>query len=146
MAEYATMAATTGLSMVQQRQQQKAQARAYQRQAADQAAQLRRKQDIENRNRRDQAKRALATQRARFGAAGLGGRGGSADAVLQGFRNRTEQAIADQEEFLGYQLNDIGAAADRVRRQNLLERRNFIRQNAFDMAFKGLDKLSLLDQ
>jgi len=146
MGQFAIAAASVGLQMVQQRQQQKAQLRAAQHQAEVETQRLRQRQDIENRQRQEQLKRTLASQRAAFGASGVSGRGGSADAVLQGMRNETARAISDQESVLGLQIGGINDQVDNIRRSNLLQRRNFLQQTALNAAIGGLKKLPLLEQ
>jgi len=96
----ALFAIKTGIELVQAKQQARAQnaaaesAAQFQRQQAEQA------QAIRERDRRERLRRVLASQRAQFGAQGIGG-GGSADAVLTGLTNETERAIQDERERLG---------------------------------------------
>lgn len=52
-------------------------------------------QRIEERRIERERKQALAAQRARLGAAGVGGTGGSADAIFAGIDQRADQRLAD---------------------------------------------------
>ncbi|MCR9221987.1 MAG: hypothetical protein NXI21_17325 [Alphaproteobacteria bacterium] len=52
-------------------------------------------QRIEERRIERERKQALAAQRARLGAAGVGGAGGSADAIFAGVNQRADQQLAD---------------------------------------------------
>ena len=142
MGDPVTMALTMGLQMMQQRAQAKAATSAARAQSDSEATRLRQRQDIANRRRREQLKKNLATQRARMGASGAGS-GGSADAVLRGLSNETARFIQDQESVLGTQIGALNERVDNVRRNGLLQRRNFLRNKALSFGVKGL---SLLEQ
>ena len=108
---------------------------------------LRRIQSRLDAQRRDQLKRALATQRARFGASGLSSAGGSARAILNGLISEsdregretasdTRRGIEDLTRVNAQRVSDSAAAfafeddararAERFRKdqENLLTRRN----------------------
>jgi hypothetical protein len=87
-------------------------------------------QEIDARRRRERLKRALATQRARFGAQGVG-IGGSSGAVLGGLIKRSEDENRD-----AATLNDLRLAGRR--RQNLLEQSAAQKRLAFDLFRKGI--------
>jgi len=138
----AMTALQTGLQLVQAKQQARAgnaaaaSAAQFQRQQAEQA------QAIRERDRRERLRRALASQRARFGAQGIGGGigigGGSAEAVLQGLANDTERMIADERGQLGLSLAAIDRDLAERRRRNLLELSSARRRLAFGAVERGL--------
>jgi len=66
-------------------------------------------------------RRQLASQRARAGAAGVAGRGGSSDAVLRGLVEEAEAGLAARESRSAAQVGDIRSAASSARRRNLLD-------------------------
>ncbi len=137
----AMAALQTGLQLVQARQQARADnaaaasAAQFQRQQAEQA------QAIRERDRRERLRRTLASQRAQFGAHGVGGgigSGGSAEAVLQGLTNDTERAIADDRERLGLTFAALQHDVEERRRRNLLELSTARRRLAFRALERGL--------
>ena len=112
--------ASTGLGMAQKAQQtdarNDARMAAYRRQQRQQAL----KQRIEERRIERARKRAKAEQRARAGAAGISGTGGSTAALLTGLdrefdqkrRDLAEQGALAQPERPNLLDNDIGLARD----------------------------------
>jgi len=138
----AMTALQTGLQLVQAKQQARtdnaaaASAAQFQRQQAEQA------QAIRERDRRERLRRALASQRARFGAQGIGGGigigGGSAEAVLTGLANDTERAIRDERERLGLSFQALERDLAERRRRNLLELSSARRRLAFGAVERGL--------
>jgi hypothetical protein len=87
-------AALAGVSTIQGVQQAKSQSKAAAAQARMQLERMEKERQIGERNEKDNLQRKLAAQRARFGASGLIS-SNSADAVLDGFREESEQRIAD---------------------------------------------------
>lgn len=87
-------AAMSVLQMGFEAEQARGQTAAQEANARAQTEQIRQNQIIEDRNRGDRLRRALATQRARFGAQGIGS-GGSSQAVLAGLAAEAEQEHAD---------------------------------------------------
>ncbi len=144
MGTFAATAAMTALSMTQARQQAKAQNAAASAQAQSQIQQIRRQQEIRDRQRREQLKRSLATQRARFASSGVG-RGGSAQAVLDGLAKETDQVISDERSLNAFPIGRINSALDRRRRSNLLNASEARRRLAFDLLGRGFKQISLLD-
>lgn len=123
MGEYIGIAslAMQGLGMIQQQSQADAQQSAA---AAQQAAELRQtyqQQAVEDRRRREQLKKDQAAQRARFGAQGVGG--GSAQAVLDGLRARSDQEAADSRSILNARLGIGQQDAEQTKRGVLEEAR-----------------------
>ena len=96
------------LGAVQNRQRQRAQNSALATRQQAEANQLLHARKINEHDKRKRLASLQAAQRARFGAAGIG-RGGSADAVLDGLSRETEQSIRD------------GRATDRMRLQRNTE-------------------------
>jgi len=141
MGDPVTIAVTMGLKMMEQRAQAKAQENAARTRANAEMTRARQAQDIRNRQRGEQLKRRLATQRARFGASGAASRGGSADAVLQGLRNETNRQIGDEEASLGTQFAGLEDQVRNVRRQGLLERRSFLTSAATGYGLEGFNRL-----
>ena len=82
------------LGAVQSQRQMRAQNSALAARQQAEADQLMLARRISERDKRNRLAVLQATQRARFGAAGVG-RGGSADAVMNGLAEATEQSIAD---------------------------------------------------
>ncbi len=144
MGQLAATAAMTALQLVQQRQQAKAQNAAATAQAQSQVRQIQRRQEIRDRQRREQLKRSLATLRARFASRGVG-RGGSAQAVLDGLAKETDQDSADERSLNAFPIGRINDALDIRRRRNLLEASTTRRRLAFDLLGRGLNQISLLE-
>ncbi|MEO5373440.1 MAG: hypothetical protein H7840_04080 [Alphaproteobacteria bacterium] len=71
--------------------------------------------------RQDLLRRTLASQRARFGAMGIGSGGGSAAAVLNGFRQSSAQDEATDRLDTNLSLEDINRSLDYRYQQNLLD-------------------------
>lgn len=137
-------AAMFALNLVNQQRQAKAQERSAQAQANHEISQLRQAQAIRDRQRREGLNRALATQRARFGAQGVGA-GGSARAVLDGLNAESTRAGADEASGVASRVADINANVLNLRRRNLLERQTLINDRIFDEVRKRVPVLSLLD-
>ncbi len=118
-AQVALMAA----SMIQSQQQAKTQqAAATARQRAD-IQQRQYQLQIQEREKRDRLKKTLASQRARFGAQGLGSSSGSAAALLNGLRKDTEKSIADARNLNNMQTSNLLNQPASNNRINLLEHR-----------------------
>lgn len=139
-----------GVETAQQRkklEQQKKQAElartAQEAQARSQIAQIRQEQQAEQGERRDALRRALATQRARFGAQGLGG-GRSSDAVLAGLAAeaaREDEAAREQAKLrVGRIKEDLGYR----NRKSLLDTAQYGTQATFGLIQQGLRRIPLL--
>lgn len=120
---YVIMAASTALSMQQAQSQAKAANSAARAQADAQARQIREGQAIEERRRQEQLIHNLAAQRARAGAAGVGGAGGSSEALLQGLSNATERDLDDARRTNLLQIDDLYGSLAHTRKRNLLDAR-----------------------
>ena len=142
----ATMALRVGMDYMMKNQQAKASNRAAQAQADAQSASIRRAREINERRKRDALKQVTATQRARFGAQGAGGRGGSADAVLSGLARPYEESIEDARLIADAQMRRIQNNLDYSKRVNLLEASNPVRQLLYDNIKRRIPTvMSLLD-
>jgi len=142
----ATMALQVGMDFLMKQQQAKASNRTAQAQADAQSASITRSQEIEARRKRDALKRITATQRARFGAQGTGGRGGSADAVLGGLARPIEEDIENSRLIAGDRVNQIQNGLNQTKRVNLLEASSPVRRLIYSNLRKQIPRItSLLD-
>ncbi len=137
-------AAMFALDMINQQRQARARERGVQAQAGADITTLRHQQEIRARQRNEALKRAQATQRARFGAQGIGA-GGSAQAVLDGLGAASARDAADETESLAARVADINANVRNLKRRNLLEGRNMVTDRIFGEIRKRLPVFSLLD-
>jgi|GEM_PF-5393010 len=87
----ALSAASTAASIKSQSVQRKAQAQKFAMDQQQQALQQR----IQERKIERERKQTLSSQRARMGAAGIGGTGGSADAIFAGINQKAGQQVGD---------------------------------------------------
>jgi hypothetical protein len=116
-----TSLATMGLNLALQRQAQRAEDKRLQkdrdRQLRDIAA-----SDAESSRQQDLAlRRRLAEERARAGGAGVGGTGGSADAILRGLEEEGRAAQAAQADEAVRKADLVRDTFGERRRSNLLE-------------------------
>jgi hypothetical protein len=86
-----------------------------------QIAEIQARDAEERRDEEAALRRRLASQRARAGAAGVGGRDGSSEAVLRGLVDETEAALGAQEQQSALRIGDIRRSASDARRRNLLD-------------------------
>lgn len=130
-----------GMDMAQQNASQaeaKADARA-------QTQQIQQQQEVQSRERRDQLRRALATQRARFGAQGIAAGGGSVEAALGGLEAeaaRDEQAASSAGAM---RIDRIDDQLDWQRRRNLLDASSPRYRSAFSLMQRSLRSVPLLE-
>ncbi|MBK8174233.1 MAG: hypothetical protein IPK66_02770 [Rhodospirillales bacterium] len=115
-----------------------------QAEADAQVQQIRQTQQIDSQQRRDQLRRALATQRARFGAQGITG-GASSQAVLSGIEADAAQEEADSQALSNLRIGKIQQDADWQRRRNLLDASSPTYRSAFSLVQRGLRSVPLLD-
>jgi len=132
----AIAAASTAFDVQQTYRQTKAANKAAQAQADAEARQMREKLAIEERRRKEGLKRDLATQRARFGASGVGGAGGSSEALLQGLSNQTDRELADSRRLNLLQTQDLYTNLAHTKRRNLLDAQGSIGSSALGLADK----------
>ncbi len=115
-------AAMAVLGAVQSRRQYRAQNTVLVGRQQAEAQKLDLARRISERDKRRRLAALQATQRARFGAAGIGP-GGSADAVLNGLAEETEQSIRDDRLGIEQRLDQSAGATSRARRINLFDYR-----------------------
>lgn len=134
----------SGLGLIQARNQARTQNAAADAAAQAQIQQIRRARQIRDRERRERLRRVLASQRAEFGARGIG-RGGSADAVLKGFVKDVDRAIDDDRSLDALRIGSIDRALAERRRRNLLEASRAQTRVIFGRLGRNLGGLSLLE-
>lgn len=144
MGAFASSAALSALQIGMQLAQRKAAQDAAKADADSQKSQLRQTQAIQQMERQARLRRAIAAQRARFGAQGVGD-GGSSDAVLSGLVDEAENEQKGYDRLTKLRLNHIDDQVDASRTQNLL-------QSSYSLARRGLSLgsslrgVSLLDE
>ena len=106
--------------------------------------QIRQTQQIDERQRRDRLRRALATQRARFGAQGIGA-GGSSRAVFAGLAAEAEQENADSRALASTRIGQIDDQLAWSRKRNLLEASRPGNRMAFGLLQQGFRNVPLLE-
>ncbi len=143
MASFAPAAIMTALELVQNNRKRKAEQSALNADAEMRIGQIGQSQEIETRRRRERLKETLATQRARFGAQGIGN-GGSAQALLQGLVSRADNEEADAVKTDNRAIGRINENLLRKRRMNLLEESQARTRMVFNRMSKGLKKTPLL--
>ena len=109
--------------------QAKRQATQVEAQRRQQVNSIQEQQTIQNRQRREELRKAQATQRARFGSTGLNAAGGSAASVLSGLARQVDEAIVDQNALNKLRIDDINT--------NALTQRKSILGQAQDAMFDG---------
>lgn len=113
--------ATVGLNLALNQQAQKAQSKQLRRERDRQIEEIRLRDAEASRQQEAALKRRLAEERARAGAAGVGGTGGSADAVLRGLVEESRALAAARAQQTAQQLDEVRRVYDQRRRQNLLD-------------------------
>ena len=86
-----------------------------------QIAEIQARNQEARREEQAQLARRLASQRARAGAAGVGGAGGSSSAVLRGLVQESEAELQAQEAQSARRIGGIRQNASDARRRNLLD-------------------------
>lgn len=109
-----------GISTAQQERRADAANAAAKADARAKVAQLQLAEAADERQRKARLQRALATQRARLGAQGLGA-SGSTDAVLAGLAKESSLSGLDQRRLSNLRIDQINAQASAQRRNNLLD-------------------------
>jgi hypothetical protein len=112
-------------------------------QAKAQMAQIRLQQKAEDRARQERLRRALATQRARFGAQGIGS-SGSASAVLAGLASEAERQAGESRALSNLRTQNIQDQLVWSQRKNLLDASSPQNRLAFGFANQGAQSLPLL--
>ena len=131
-----------GMDMAQQNTAQ-AQAKA---EARAQTLQIQQTQEIQARQRQDQLRRALATQRARFGAQGIGAGDGSAEAALGGLEAEAARQEQDASSLSGMRINRINDDLEWQQRRSLLDASASRYRSAFSLMQRSLRSVPLLGE
>lgn len=101
---------------------QREEMRAAQENADADRARIAAEAEIADDQRRDSLRRAVARQRAQFGASGVSPASGSGQAVLLGLFEESEEDLAERERIDNLRLSAIGQGLEQQRRANILER------------------------
>jgi hypothetical protein len=112
--------------------------------ARAQARQLQQADEIATRERQDQLRRALATQRARFGAQGILSDAGSAQAALGGLQAEADRQDAEARATSSLRLDRLDDQLDWQRRRSLLDASSPTYRSTFSLVQRGLRSVSLL--
>jgi hypothetical protein len=142
------MLPTAAMSVVQfgmDRAQQNAARAEAKADARAQTRQVQQTQEIQSRERRDQLRRALATQRARFGAQGIAAGGGSAEAALAGLQAEAARDEQDAASLGNLRIDRINEQFGQQRRRNLLDASQARYRSAFSLMQRNLRSVPLLD-
>jgi hypothetical protein len=142
MASVLPTVAMTALQYSVDSAQQKAAKAAQKSETAASIQQVRYLQQVEDQARRDRLRRAIAAQRARFGAQGLSA-SGTANAVLGGLAAETDKAIAADNSVTALRVNKL--LDESSRRRSLLEASNPQNQMTFSLFQKGIRTIPLID-
>ena len=134
----AITAATTAMSMAQQKKSANANIRAAQQQNQRAVALERQRQAIAERQEKERLKQSLATQRASFGASGISGSGGSSQAVLSGLQNQSNRNIADNAFFTDVRVQGLNSNFEEVKKRNLFDASAPLKRLAINEAQKRL--------
>ena len=111
--------------------------------AQAEVAQIQQAEAIEKADRQDRLRRALATQRARFGAQGTGS-GDSSAAALGGLADADREA-REAAELTDIRLQRVNDQLATVKRKSLLDTKYPRYQKAISAVRQGVSGLSLLD-
>lgn len=139
-------AAMSALQIGMEAAQRGAQQQQAKAEAAAQAQQITTTQAISARERQDQLRRALATQRARFGAQGLLSTSGSARAVISGLEEDAERDDADSRLLTDLRLDRLNDQVDWQRRRSLLDASMPAYRSAFTMLQRGVRSVPLIEE
>lgn len=113
--------------------------------AQSKADQIKASQAIDERNRQDSLKRALATQRARFGAQGVSG-GGSSTAALSSLAGDAAQESTDARDAANQQIQRINDEYNWRKTKSLLDSVYPSNRNALSLMRQSVSgSLSLLE-
>jgi hypothetical protein len=136
--------AQRNLQIAQQKQQAELARATEEAQARGQIEQIQQSARMSERERQDAIKRALATQRARYGAQGIGA-GGSADAVLVGMAAEAQRETQEIRKTAQLRINQIREQGAWQNTRNLLDASQLANRSAFNLVQQGLRTVPLLD-
>ena len=134
-----------GFDALQRTQQARSAQEASEAQARAQIEQIRSAQAHEEQQRQRALKKAMATQRARFGAQGLSP-GGSANAVISGLAAEADAEDRQGRELARLRIDRLNTKTAMEGRRNLLEASQPTYRAAFGLLRNSLRRISLLDQ
>jgi hypothetical protein len=112
--------ATVGLNFALAQQAARQDSSDIDRERDRQIREIQARNEEQRRRQQEALRRRLATQRARAGAAGVGG-GSSAQAVLRGLTEEAETAQGADDEAATRRIGDLRRRASQARERNLLE-------------------------
>ena len=112
--------------------------------ARAQINQIRLVNDIDSRRRQEQLRRALASQRARFGAQGITN-GGSAEAALHGLAAEAQQHDEDSRALAQQRIARINQDVEWSHRRNLLNSYQPQYRASLSLLQQGIRAIPLLD-
>lgn len=144
MAGFVPSAAMAALQMGVTLAQQKASYADQKGEAKARAAQIQQAQDIDARDRQERLRRALAAQRAKFGAQGLSG-SGSAYAVLEGLAAEANREQAEANALAQTRIQQLGSEFASAQRKNLLAAAQPYNRLAFNVLQRNLNTNHLLE-
>jgi hypothetical protein len=101
-------------------------------------------QAAEQRERQSRLKRALSTQRARFGAQGISG-GDSSEASLRGLIKEAENDASESSERASLRMNRMRSQAEWSQRRSLLQLGSPLGRSGAGLIQGGLGRISLFD-
>lgn len=113
--------ATVGLNFALAERSARRQSRAAGADRDRQIAEIQTRDAEARREEEARLRRTLASQRARAGAAGVGGSGGSSEAVLRGLIEESEAGLAAREGLSAQRIGGIRSSASAASRRNLLD-------------------------
>lgn len=116
-----TSLASLGLDIAMTRQAQKADSKRLEKDRERQLRDIMAKDADDRRRTESTLQRRLAQERARAGAAGVGGSGGSADAVLQGLAEESRLARGSSSDETRRRLDAVRDTFSQRRQQSLLD-------------------------
>lgn len=132
-----------GISAAQQERRADAANDAAKADAKAKIAQMQLAEAADERERKARLQRAVATQRARLGAQGLGA-GGSTDALLAGLTKESTQSAVDQRRLNDLRIDQINSQLSTQRRNNLLDLSDYRTNSALRLG-KVMSKTNILD-
>jgi hypothetical protein len=136
--------ASVGLNFALADRAAKRQTREINRDRDRQIAEIQARDGEARREEEARLRRQLASQRARAGAAGVGGRGGSSEAVLRGLTEEAEAGLAARENRSARQIADLRSSARDASRRNLLDRVGSVSSSGLRTFGRSLGRGSLL--
>jgi hypothetical protein len=149
MGAFASSAALTalqvGLEVAQKKAAQKDAREAQKADAVAQATQIRQAHAIDQRERRERLRRALATQRARFGAQGVSAQSGSSAAVLSGLASSADARDRGLRQLTQLRLQRLDDQLDARGSNDLLQTAYPIARTGISLVGRGINRTSLLD-